>query len=417
MTLLKKTLTLALGEGTARALGVFTYVVIARALGVEGFGVFSFATSISLVALIAIDMGQNKHAGRLVSRSGGRLTHVFLRMTLNKLGIGLAVTVVAAAVMTAAGMSRESILTTVLLVGWATALNAVESLRAILRALDRMAADSMITSLESFGRFAVVLTAAWLGAGVVGFGLAFFIEALISATLAYAVVSRRVRLVPSAVEWAESRSFLRSSAAIGFVSIATIGFYRIDQMFVLPLAGETASGLYGAAARVAFTATVAASLVNAAAYPRLAAVFEKPTEYRRQLISTLWLSGIAGFLVAVTLFALAGPIIRLLYGEGYADSVGLLRILSIAIIFNAFVIVGLNSSNSLHREKRVFPVVAGLLGIVCVANLLLVPIHGALASAWISVGGEIVLSVLLMWTVRDKLFRGFARRLDEERVS
>ncbi len=404
MTLLKRAMTLAVGEGAARILGVFVYVIIARSLGVEEFGVFSFAASISLVALTVIDMGQNKHAGRLVARHGADITHVYLRMVLNKLVMGVLFALTTAAIMTALDMSRQAMLATLLLIGWATVLNSLESMRAILKALDRMATDSIINSLESCGRLVAVVVAALLGADVVGFGLAFLLEAMVASLVAFVIISRQLPLVPSAGEWVRSRSFLRASAAIGLVSVVTVGFYRIDQVFVLPLAGETASGLYGAAARVAFTGIVAAMLVNHAAFPRLAAAFDDAVEYRKQLLSALMLAGTAAAGVAVMLLVFAGPIITLLYGSSYADAVVLLRILALVVFFNAFSSVGINSANALHREKRVLPIVAVLLVLASIANLLFVPEHGAFASAWISVAGEALLALSVLTVSRD-MFR------------
>ena len=403
MTLLRKTFTLALGEGAARVFGVIVYVVIARMLGVEGFGVFSFAMSIALIAMVGIDMGQNAHAGRVISRADGQPTHVYLRMTVNKFAMGAVATGVVSLVMWALNTPPEIIASTALLMGWATMMTAVEGIRAVLRALDNMVADSMITSLESAGRAVAVLVAAAFGVGVVGFAVAFLVEATVASVVAFWVVSNRVRLVPSRAEWVESGLFLRGSLGIGLVSLTTMGFYRIDQVFVLPLAGPTESGLYGAAARIAFTATTAGILVVYAAYPRMAAAFSDRERFARQFASAARLGGLVGIGVAAAIALLAGPLMNLFFGPSYSEAVVLLRILSIAVAINAVTLVASSTANALHRERRVLPRVVVLVVLVSVANLLLVPIYGAYASAWISAVGEVLLAASILHVSWDRL--------------
>ncbi|MDO9108366.1 MAG: oligosaccharide flippase family protein, partial [Coriobacteriia bacterium] len=269
MSLLRKATTLAFGEGLARVFGVVVYVLIARELGVAGFGVFSFAMGTALLAGVVIDMGQNSHLGRTIPGGGHEHAHLYARMTFNKLLFGLAITGAAFLLMKLLGVDSETVYVTLLMFGWVTLLQIVEGMRAVMRALGWMAADSIINALESAGRLLAVLVAAWLGAGLVGFGMAFLAEAAIAGIVGLALVSRRVRLIPTAQEWAANASFAREAAALGLVAIASAGFYRLDQVFILPLAGESASGLYGAAARVVFTATVSSILIAQAAYPGL----------------------------------------------------------------------------------------------------------------------------------------------------
>lgn len=379
------------------------YAVIARAMGVAQFGVFSFAMSIAIVAMVVIEMGQNRHASRVIARSGGDFTHVFIPMTLNKFVIGAALAVGVNVVMTLGRMSPEAIWTTTALIGWATILGAVDSARAILKAVDRMGADSVINAAESLGRLVAVAAVLLLHGGIIGLGLAFLAEALVAAVAVFIVVSRQVQLVPRKGQWVDPRAFLRESVGIGLAAIASAGFYRIDQVFVYPLAGEVESGLYGAAARVAFTAVVAAGLVSQAAFPRLAAVYEEHAAYRRELLSAIRLAVMVGGSAALAVFVFAKPVIVLLYGEAFADAVVMLRVLTLAVAVNGFTGIALNSAHALHREKKVLPRVLAMVAVVSALNMVFVPRYGAIASAWISAVGEALLAGSILWVSRDRI--------------
>jgi|GEM_PF-4819394 len=420
MNLLRKFMTLALGEGAARALGVITHVVIARSLGVEQFGVFSFAMSIAVIAMVVTDMGQNANITRIISRAGGGKTHLYARATANKLGIGALATVLVTGVMLLAGASGQVVGTIALMMGWASVMGAVEGARAVMRARETMAGDAAITSFESVMRAVATVIAALLGASVVGFGAAFFAEACITAAIVFAVLRGRVRLVPTAEEWKASRTFLREAAGIGLVAIATIGFYRVDQVFILPLAGEAQSGLYGAAARVAFTATAGTSLVAMAVSPRLAAAYRDRAAFGRSAWNAIALAAGAGLLAAVALAVLAEPVMVLLFGVEYAEGAVLLRILAFAVAVKAVGSIGMSCANALHRERKALPRVVVLVVLIALANLVLVPMYGALASAWISVVGELLLMAALLTLSWDMLFgrgkRGEPIEVDEQCV-
>ena len=58
-----KLIVLTTGEGAARVLGIFTFAVLARAMGVSGFGVFSFGLSLAMILECFMDLGQAAQVG------------------------------------------------------------------------------------------------------------------------------------------------------------------------------------------------------------------------------------------------------------------------------------------------------------------------------------------------------------------
>ena len=104
--LFRRALALATGSAGARLLGMGTFIVLARALGVERFGVFTYAMSLALTIGVLIDLGQTAHIGRVVAVGGERGTRAFGHLAANK----AVLTVVAVAAVTTvarlAGVAR-----------------------------------------------------------------------------------------------------------------------------------------------------------------------------------------------------------------------------------------------------------------------------------------------------------------------
>lgn len=98
----------------------------------------------------------------------------------------------------------------------------------------------------------------------------------------------------------------------------------------------------------------------------------------RLLKFTLGISG----LLAVSVFVFGGSLVRILYGEEYVDSVQVLQILSIGIIFSS--LWSALSTTNIALKRPSYSVVTSLAGLVMAAAMfiMLVPSAGAVGAAW-----------------------------------
>jgi O-antigen/teichoic acid export membrane protein len=289
------------------------------------------------------------------------------------------------------------------MVVWAGFLSLLDSERAVGRSLGMFAGDSIVNSLESVGRVLAVGAAWALGLGLAGYAGAFALECAVAAVAFYAVLSRRVRLAPPRLSLSGSLRFLRASLPLGLTGIAFVGFYQVDQVFVRALAGAEANGLYAAATRVVFAANTLGSLVVMAAYPDLARLRDDVAGFRQRCAQMLGLAAGIGAAVAAVTVLLAGPIVAILYGPGFAGTEPLLRVLAPIVLMDAVVVGAVYAGNALGRERRVLAVVAAMFAVNILANAVLVPVFGALAAAWVSTLGEVALAAALLAVCWDRL--------------
>jgi O-antigen/teichoic acid export membrane protein len=390
---------LGIGSLAARLLGVGTFIVLARALGVARFGVFTYAMSLALTIGVVIDMGQATYVGRLVAADPETGPMSFGHALLNKTVLTLVAALLVGGVTWLTGSAPAEVATLVLMTLWVGAIAVLDTLRSIARSLDRFGADSVANGGESAVRFAAVLAAWAFGAGLVGFGVAFLAEGFASTLGFMAWIGRRVRLLPQAIDVREAARLLVDATPLGLSALAFTGFYQLDQVFVRTMAGATASGLYGAAARVVFAANMVGGLVAMAVYPELVRRRERPVEFRHYLLTALGLTTAASTLVSLVLFFAARPLV-LIYGPEFADAAGLLRVLAFVVAMNGALVAGMYAATALGRERLVLRAATAVLAANIVANVVFVPLYGAYAAAWISLAGEAVMAaamVALSW--------------------
>lgn len=405
MSLARRSATLLTGETAARAAGVVLYAVLARVLGVEAFGIVSLGMTVALIAGTMVDLGQTAHVGRVAAEEPGSMTGLVRVIFTTKPLLGMMVCVIVGAGLWASGFPKDAVAVAVGMTAWAAVLSVFESERALLRAVGLTRQDALANGLESILRLCVVAAACVVSVSVLGAVAGFVAEALIALVVLTLVLRRRRPTTPEAAEVQSVWTVLRESAPIGAAAIALAVFYRIDQAFVAGIAGAAANGLYGAAARIAFTANVVAQIVVSAAYPQLAAVRGDGAAYAGALQHALRMVIGASGLVAAGVALLAWPAVWLLYGTAYSAAVPLLQVLSLTVLLNGASALGLYSAVALRRERRSLAVVVGLTPLVVIAYALGVREHGAMGAAWVSVGGEAALAACLLALSGDLLFR------------
>jgi lipopolysaccharide exporter len=406
----RRAATLLTGETTARLLGLLLYAVLARRLGVAGFGILSFGMTIALIAVTVIDLGQATHAARTVASAPAEARSVLRVLFTNKVLLGITVVGLVAAGVRGVGFGQTEVVAALMMVVWAVGVSIFDSERAILRSLKLVKSDAMGNSLESLLRVVVVVAFAFATGSAVGASVGFVLEAGIAVLAITAFLLPKTEASPSSSKGG-AWQFLRDSAAIGVGAAGLAVFYRVDQAFVAGIAGLSATGLYAAASRIAFAGNVAAQIVVAAAYPELAAAHEDAAEYSRVLRDTLRLALLASAVIAATMALLAGPLVWIVYGSAYSESVGLLRVLSLTVLLNGVTAVGLYSAVALRRERRSTATILVLTPLVVVGYFFAVHSHGALGAAWVSVGAEAAISASLLFLSRDR-FRATERTAD-----
>jgi O-antigen/teichoic acid export membrane protein len=200
----------------------------------------------------------------------------------------------------------------------------------------------------------------------------------------------------------EPRLFLKRGAeGAEYALSASTGcaYNDLDKAMLSHFGMSAANGIYTMAYRAIDLATMPASSMEAAAEPRMfqlgATSLQQAANFGRRVLNR---SVLISAVVAVGMFVLA-PLIPLLVGRGFAESVSALRWLCLIPVFRSIhgatgtVLTGAG----LQRYRSVTQIIAaaGNFGL----NLWLIPAHGWLGAAWASLitdGGLGVMNSLVL---------------------
>jgi O-antigen/teichoic acid export membrane protein len=401
----KNTAYLALADVAGKTLAFLYYLLAARHLGVEKYGVLSFALAFTTMLGVLTDLGLGAVATREIARDR--------RGAQSQINNALAVRIVASVVVIAviaglANLFRYPVATVrvVYICSICVLLNAVSTLYwSVFQGFERME----LLTLNRVAQTAVLVAGAVMLAGraavVERYAIVCVVAGVVSVLLACInAVPRLVRLEISlnVDHW---RRLLRASAPVGLATVFTTFYYWIGTTLLSKMAGDSAVGNYSAAFRLAVGLGFVGMAFSGAVYPlfsrlygsdhaRLAQARESATRYMLMIVLPVAAFG--------TVFA--RPTVLFAFGSGYHDAIAILRVL---VWWGASASLNSLLSNYLISVRRpgAVTVQTGLSLVVNIGlNLALIPVLGALGAAIAIIASEVIglvyLTASLAWAQR-----------------
>lgn len=391
----------ALVYGAGAVVVLLSQLLLARLLGAEAFGAFFFALSLILVLAVPSKLGVDYSAQRFVAvyveREEWALLRGLLRWSL-RMVLGGAAVMTAVFVAVTAGLDIDAALQETLLIGAGLLpLMAFAYLRGgLLRGLHQvargLAPDTLILPLVGLTAVFIYAVTSGVKPGAQQAMAAWLLGAIVAAVLG-AIWLRGA--LPNQVYQAKAqyrrREWLLSSGGMLVVSGSHLLLQNIDVVLVGALVDTTQSGIYGVAARVAFVVAFPLTIANAVFAPRIAAFWSKQEHVRLQefVMHGMRAVGLLALFAAILLSFFSEQVLRI-FGEEFSVASGVLEILLVGQLVNAFAGPAAYLLAYTGHERRVAWVMGGSVLFNIGADLVLIPlygIHGAAISAAMTVAG------------------------------
>jgi O-antigen/teichoic acid export membrane protein len=390
-----------LADAGSKVASLVFYIVMARELGAESFGVFTFALAFVILATTLGNFGQDSILTREVARDRSLLDRYFVNTLALK--TVLCVGSLAAAIGIAAPFVSGETLTVLLILGPAAVFELLTTTCfAGFQAYERLEFVPVALISQRTLTAAAGIAALLAGAGVVPVAWIYLAGSLFGFALALRLFLRNIARPALLIEPGRWWSLMRAAAAIGLAGVFAVVLFRVDMTMLAIFESAEVVGHYGAAYRLLEATLFISWSVSSAVYPvfsRLTPVSDPPVgfvfERGIKLGIALTLPLAAGALV------LADPVVRTLYGSEYDESVDALRLLTPAIALYPVLYVTGSLLVSQNRQRVMLYVYALVAAENILANLVLIPwlsLEGAALGTSISTA---LVAVLLLHGARE----------------
>ncbi|MBI2058943.1 MAG: flippase [Nitrospirae bacterium] len=396
------------GSGAALVFTFLTQMYLARVLQPEGFGKLSYAMAWSNYLVLLADLGVSTYGMREIARDPARIRVHLERFLSLRWTCSLVLLVLFGAAVLLWPANGE---TKVLMVGFGLLLPArALSVDWALQGLERMPLTGLSRILASL--VPLMLFFLWVRdpAGILRVPF-LFVSGTVLANLAVLI---GLGWMPG--RWISSAGEIRNHAqrSLSFWSLTVMGnlyWGTADTIILNATRSQEELGHYAAAFRAMSVIQVVVAWLGSAIFPRLSNLGQSNSDaFLRQRKRFLWMSlGLGCALVALG-WVLAGPAIGLVFGDAYASSIPLFRILLILVL-----LTGINGPFSqpllaLGYEKHVL----GTVVVSAVAHvglcLAIIPSRGGVGAAWITVASYAMGTALLVILYSVKVGRIHAHR-------
>jgi len=397
-----------IGEVLTRLLSFFFYIYLARILGDELFGRYSFAFSYTAIFMILMDLGVNAITTREIS-SHRYDYHVYLfhsiilkifLIVLGFLFIRFSIRLFNYPQEVVAVVDGMAVFTI------SIAFN--DYLAAVFSGFEKMEYEAL---LKAVNRIFVLGVVVWLGRrnrGLILLVRNIAIFSLISSFLGILllIVKKYINFKVK-IEKKIIFKILKYSLPVALAGGMIIIYTRIDVVMLSFFnRAEHEIGWYSSALKLVETLQSFPYLIVTAFYPILADFFINDlTRFKKTFEQMFRVLTVIIFPVVVGTFVLADRFIISIYGEQFLPAVRVLKIsiwAAVFIFYNSGLVFSLIAG---HKQNlNIF----GSLGCVLVSilvNLILIPRFGYLGAAWGRLSGEFALFIISIYFVTKKLFK------------
>jgi O-antigen/teichoic acid export membrane protein len=381
-TVARTTLTLVLGRVLALVAGIATVSLASRYLGLDDFGALNAGMAYATLFAILADLGLSTVATRELSRHPENERHILGSV----LGIGVVLALMAAGLGLVlmrlayggahAGATREAIL---ILLSQVLVAPVTGVTRAFFIARQRgyLVACGDITLAVGMAVFTTIAVVADLGyrAVVIAIAAGYIAQAIVMAVVA---TSAGARMRP---QLRGGKRLVLIALPLGGTLAINYLYFRLDVLLLSWLKTDADVARYSLAYRVLEGLMVLPSYVMLALFP----VIARHEHDRLRLSATIGvaLGGLeAAALPLAALMAIFSPeIVVALGGHKYASAAPVVAILALALAISCVSGVFGNALMALGRQRTLFWLTLGPLGVNLVANLALIPPLGVNGAA------------------------------------
>jgi len=395
------------GRVVGKLLAMIIGIILARYLGPENYGKYSFATSICFIFMVFSDFGMDDLLVRDISADRSMADRSFGASLVVKTFMAVVSIALLWFTLSLMHYSKEMIIYSMVFAIHIIFIVQINTINSIFRANERMEYSACIIIINGILGLSFISCLVYLNQSllfiifsrVVVFSLSF----LISLYLITKVITRpNFNFNVSFLIEIAKKSF--PFLTIGLINTLTLKF---DILMLSKMKGEVYVGYYAAAANdLFFSLFIIPGTVTTVVYPIFSRQYRNAKNNLRESINfTIKLLTIIGVPLCIGAFILADQIIYFLFGPQYQNSIIVLRIIAFAISFMFIREPFGFGIAAIGKEKMLMWMNFLSLVLNIMLNIILIPLYSHVGAAITSVGC-IILTCFLSFYYLNKTIQG-----------
>jgi polysaccharide transporter, PST family len=389
-----------------KSLAFVSFILIAKYLGTQLFGVYNYAFALTALFIPLCDLGMDTYLMREVPRLSKEEIPKQLGAVLSWKGLLTFLVFLAMSLTTGIldvfGSDRFFM---VVLAGLITLLRTYwTTFASFFRAIDKVSYETGMLSLARIAEFIVIVVSISMDSGLLTLLSIMTVVNIVFVSLTHVLIRQRFTRPILVGDFAHMMSMLRGGLPFALATIFSSIYFNFDTVLISKFIGDEAAGIYRAAYNLIFPLTMFGLAITGAVFPFASQNYRTHRTEVEEVVrrSIVQLVMIALPIAVITTF-LSSQIVSFLFAPEYA---GTSACLSILVWFLPVVFLTNFYSNTLGAiDEQVFVLKITLLSAIfnVLANLVLVPRFAQLGASVVTVLTALLGFVFLIWKMRKKV--------------
>lgn len=326
--LFKNTAALVLSKGIQPFLSLTLVLAIGRVLGVTVFGEYAFVFSYLTVFQILTSFGLKTLITREVARDSSSADKYLVNGPLIAIPLSFAGLLLMNIVIHLLNYPSQVVLATSILSLSLIASTLSECFEGILIGFQRAGVVALAWTIENSLRVGVSLLLVLHGWGLTALVSIFVITRFLNPFICLGFLLRYLPKRSFKVELTFCKQVLKTARVFALILIFVTLYWKADVLMLSKMRGTTAVGYYSAAYKLVWFTMMIAQSFFTAFFPLLSELFKSsPVSFEKSCKKAIGYLLMLALPLAVAVTLLSPKLILLLYGDGFTESMKVLRIL------------------------------------------------------------------------------------------
>lgn len=402
----KNTILLFISQIVTYFLAFISLTYMARYLGVEKFGILSFAISFAGILIIFTDLGLSTLMTREVARDKSLMGKYITNIVILKLFLVTITSFFSVGLLYYLNYDEKSILIIFLIILSYFFNSFSTTFYYLFQAVESMEYQSIAQILNALLLLIGVFVVIHLKLNILGIAVVYVITGAFTTLYIISMYFKKFSLPEIGFNLDFSKSIIMTALPFSLTLIFSTIAFRIDTVMLSLMVGNVAVGFYTASYRIIEVLMFIPAVFTAAIYPvasnfyissqdSLKIIYGKSFEYLVML----------SIPIAVIVTLLANQIISFIYGVQFSEAVIALQILIWAIPFIFLNYIFSTLMISINKQNLALKVVFISMSLNIALNLIFIPLFGYVGSSIITVITELTDFTLYFYFLGKYLYK------------
>jgi O-antigen/teichoic acid export membrane protein len=404
-TIAKNVFWLSVSNVGGKLIRAILIIYAARVLGAEGWGIFSYALTISATFSIFMDLGINPIVLKEISKENDDLTRkkilstsLFLKIIFSIIGFFAIVFI------TPYFIKIEEVKKLLILVALILTFDMLRDfIFSLSRALQQMEKEALLFTITNISIVSFGLIFLKINSNVYSFALGYVVGTGIGSILSFIVFKNYFKGILKYFSPELIKKILFSGWPFALSGILSLFLTNTDILIIGWLKDAIQVGLYSAAVRIVALLYIIPGILTTALIPVFSKLaYHDDEKFKKILEQGLKLLFLFALPITFGGIILAGPIMQFIFGKEYLPAAPSFAILNLTILTNFSAGILINALFAYNKQKYLasYTAIGAILNVLL--DIILIPPFGIFGSAWATFISQFI-SNFYLWLKMKKV--------------